>query len=220
MTRKLVIFGTGSMGATVRFYFDRDSDYEVVGFTASEPAIAEPGFDGLPLVPFERLNESHPPDEHDLFIAVGYRKMNRLRQQFCEDARGRGYRLASYLCSKATHWGDTQIGDNVFIFEDNTIQPFVKIGDGSVLWSGNHIGHHSTIGHYCFITSHVVISGVCSIGDRSFIGVNATISEATDIGADNIVGPATLIQKSTTDGQVHIAERTKPYPKDSSRFFR
>lgn len=220
MGARIVVFGTGSMGSVIKFYFDHDSDHQVVAFSATEESITETKFEGLPVVPFEGLLDSHPPDEHAMFIAVGYRQLNRLRQQFCEAARAKGYELVSYVCSKATSWGDTRIGDNVFVFEDNTLQPFVSIGNGTVLWSGNHVGHHSTIGDYCFITSHVVVSGHCTIGNRSFLGVNATISEATEIGDDNIVGPGSLIQKSTGAGEVHVAERTKKFPKDSSRFFR
>ena len=54
---------------------------------------------------------------------------------------------------------EVEIGENCFIFEANVIQPFVRIGDNVVMWSGNHIGHDSTIGSHCFIASHAVISG-------------------------------------------------------------
>ena len=52
-------------------------------------------------------------------------------------------------------------GDNCFILEDNTVQPFVTIGNNVTLWSGNHIGHDSVIEDDCFISSHVVVSGTC-----------------------------------------------------------
>lgn len=155
-----------------------------------------------------------------MFVAVGYRHLNRLREQYCFEARAKGYKLLTYLSSKATHWGDTKLGDNVFVFEDNTIQPFVKIGNGTILWSGNHIGHHSSIGANCFISSHVVVSGHCTVGDRCFLGVNATIADSVVIGNDNIIGPGALIQKPTADGEVHVAERAKKLPKDSSNFLR
>ena len=61
----------------------------------------------------------------------------------------------------------TPPGDNCFILEDNTIQPFVSIGNNVTLWSGNHIGHDSTIDDHCFIASHVVVSGHVRVGTRS-----------------------------------------------------
>ena len=216
--KKAVIFGTGSIAEVVAFYLNHDSDYEVVAFTASNAGVSE-SF-GRPLVPFQDVENNFPPSSHEMFVAVGYHRLNKLRQQFCEEARAKNYRLLSYVCSKATHWGDTIMGDNVFIFEDNTIQPFVAIGSGTILWSGNHIGHHSKIGKYCFLTSHVVVSGLCSIGDRCFLGVNSTISEDTAIGDDVIVGPGALVQKPAGAGEAYIAKRTEKFPKDSSRFFR
>ena len=32
------------------------------------------------------------------------------------------------------------------IMEHNTIQPYVTIGENTILWSGNHVGHHTQIG--------------------------------------------------------------------------
>lgn len=218
--RKAVIFGTGSFAEVVEYYLSQDSDYEVVAFTATPEQIDKPEFRGKRLVSFASVEEEYPPTDHEMFIAVGYAKLNKVREQFCEEAKDKGYRLLSYFCSKATTWPDLQFGENVFVFEDNTIQPFVSIGDDTILWSGNHIGHHSVLGSHCFITSHVVVSGHCNIGDYSFLGVNATIADDTSIGPRNIVGPGTLIQKNTKPDEAYIAERTKKFAKDSSRFFR
>lgn len=220
MPQKAVIFGTGGFAEVVDFYLSRDSEFAVAGFTATGDAAAAGEFRGRPLVPFEEVAVRFPPGEHKMFVAVGYTKLNTVREQFCREARAIGYELLTYVCSKATHWGDTQIGDNVFVFEDNTVQPFVSIGDGTILWSGNHIGHHSSIGNYCFITSHVVVSGYCRIGNRCFLGVNSTIADDTVIADDNIIGPGALIQKPTSPGEAYIAERTQKFPKPSSRFFR
>jgi sugar O-acyltransferase (sialic acid O-acetyltransferase NeuD family) len=217
--KKAVVFGTGGFAEVVSVLLSRDSDYEVTGFTATSDSISADEVFGKPLVSFEAVVQTFPPQEHDLFIAIGYTKLNQLRARFCGEARAKGYHLLSYISSKCTYWGE-EIGDNVFIFEDNTIQPFVSIGNGTILWSGNHIGHHSSIGEYCFITSHVVVSGYCKIGSYSFVGVNATISDDTKIGQSNLIGPGTLIQKDTKDNEAYVAERTKKFPKDSSIFFK
>lgn len=219
-TKRAVIFGTASFAEVAAFYLTHDSPYEVVGFTATADHAAGGTFLNLPLVPFEQIDAFFPPCDHEMFVAIGYAKMNSLRDRFAAEARTKGYIMLTYICSKATTWSDLKIGSNCFIFEDNTIQPFVSIGDGAVLWSGNHVGHHSTIGANCFITSHVVVSGHCKIGSHCFVGVNATISENVAIGDRNLIGPTTLIQKDTGPDEVFLASRTTKYPKDSSRFFR
>jgi sugar O-acyltransferase (sialic acid O-acetyltransferase NeuD family) len=214
---KVVVFGTGGFAEVVWFYLTHDSEHEVVAFTAHQAHIGQAEMMGLPVVPFETLAETHPPDTHEMYVAVGYKGVNRVRAAICDEARAKGYRLITYISSKATHWGDTKIGDNCFIFEDNTIQPFVTIGDDVIMWSGNHIGHHSTIGSHCFITSHVVVSGFCKVGDYSFIGVNATLRDSITIGEANVIGGGAIIMKSTEDKAVFVPQRTDPSERTSDQ---
>jgi sugar O-acyltransferase (sialic acid O-acetyltransferase NeuD family) len=210
---RLIVFGTGGFGQLARFYFERDSPHEVVAFTVDEPVSHE--FEGLPLVAFAQLPELFAPGRHAMFVAIGYRHVNRLRAAACERARALGYELVSYVSSKASHWGDTRIGDNCFIFEDNTLQPFVTLGHGVVLWSGNHIGHHATIEDYCFLTSHVVVSGYTRVGAYSFLGVNAALRDGIEIGRSNVIGAGALMMRSTQDHEVYVPERTRPRPQRS-----
>jgi sugar O-acyltransferase (sialic acid O-acetyltransferase NeuD family) len=184
-----------------------------VAFTVDDPTGTT--FDGLPLVAFAEVAERFPPGGHAMFVAVAYGRVNRLRAEICGRARDAGYELVSYVCSKATHWGDTQIGDNCFVFEDNTIQPFVTLGDGVVLWSGNHIGHHATIGDYCFVTSQVVVSGHTRVGAFSFLGVNATLRDGIEIGRANVIGAGAIIMRSTGNGEVYVPERTPKHRRAS-----
>lgn len=215
--KKAIICGTGSFGELAQFYLENDSQYEVVAFCESNPKVESSC--GLPLVAFNDVENLYAPHDYEMFVAIGYRQMNSLRKDFCEQARVKGYKLLSYVSSKATYWDKAnKIGDNVFIFEDNTIQPFVEIGDGTIIWSGNHIGHHSKIGKYCFISSHVVISGFCEIGEQSFLGVNATITDSVKVADSNLIGAHVLITKNTQNSEVYAAEKGKMINSNSRRF--
>jgi len=218
--KKAIIFGPASFGEVVRFYLERDSNYRVAAYAASGSSCEAKKFNGLMVEDFEGIEERYPPEAYHMFVAVGYSKLNKAREKICDEARAKGYKLLTYISSKATTWGENRFGDNVFVFEDNTIQPFVSIGSGTILWSGNHIGHHTNVGSYCFITSHVVVSGNCKVGDRCFLGVNSTIADSTEVANDNLIGPNALIQKNTEPGEAYIADRTKPFKKGSARFFR
>ena len=209
MSDKVVVFGTGSFAQVVHFYLTHDSEHEVVAFTVNESHLTEREMMGVPVVPFEEIEREFPPEVFKMYVAMGYKQVNRVRAAVYTEAKQKGYELVTYISSKCTYWGE-QIGDNCFIFEDNTIQPFVKIGNDMVMWSGNHIGHHATIGNHCFITSHVVISGNSHIGPYSFLGVNATIRDSICIGEACVIGAGTLIMKSTEDREVYIGQRTKP----------
>jgi sugar O-acyltransferase (sialic acid O-acetyltransferase NeuD family) len=209
MSDKVVIFGTGGFAEVVHYYLDNDKNYEVAAFTASASHIDEKQKLELPIVPFESLEEQYPPPEYKLFIAIGYKNMNQVRSATFQEAKSRGYDCISYVSPDCTN-RSASIGENCFIFEDNTLQPFVEVGDNVVMWSGNHIGHHSKIGAHCFITSHTVISGYVHVGSHCFIGVNATLRDSISIGNSCLIGAGALIMKSTENDEVYIAPRTKP----------
>jgi sugar O-acyltransferase (sialic acid O-acetyltransferase NeuD family) len=204
---KVIVFGTGQWASLAHFYLTHDSPHEVVGFTLDASYRTTDLFEGLPVVDFEALEQSYRPDAVDLFIPISFKQMNHLRAEKYDAAKRRGYRLISYVSSKATTWPGFTCGDNCFILEDNTIQPFVTIGNNVVLWSGNHIGHHTTIGDHVMITSQVVISGMCTIEPFTFFGVNATVRDETIVARETLVGAATAIMKDTKPFEVY---RTPP----------
>ncbi len=143
-----------------------------------------------------------------------YARMNQLRAAKYAAMRAAGYVLESYVSSRCTYLADPP-GDNCFILEDNTIQPFVTIGSDVTLWSGNHIGHDSVIGDHCFISSHVVVSGHVQVGESCFIGVNATLRNSITIAPQTLIGAGAIVMKSTRPKQVYLPERAKLFPKNS-----
>ena len=212
---ELIIIGTGPQAQIARDYFHEFSDKKVLGFACHEKYLEKENVYGLPIFTIEALTESHSPEDCLAFVAVGYRKMNKMRQALYEEVKGLGFVFANFILPKATVSESAHFGENVFVFEDNTIQPYVRIGNNTVLWSGNHIGHHSTIGDHCFISSHVVVSGSCRIGNNVFVGVNATFHDSLTILDECLIGAGALITKSTKPKEVYLPSRTKPFPKDS-----
>lgn len=218
--KKLLIFGTTDAAELAHFYFATDSDYEVVAFTVDSAFLKTDTFCGLPVIPFEKIAATHPPESHELFVALGYSKLNQVRKEKYLAARALGYRLASYVSSKATVLNNGKIGTNCFILEDNTIQPFVVIGHNVTLWSGNHIGHHSEIRDHCFLASHIVVSGRVVIGEACFIGVNATLRDHIAVGENSIIGAGALLLASTAPGGVYVGRATERSAVPSDRLKR
>lgn len=207
---ELIIFGNSEIAACAYEYFTHDSDYTVVAFTAdAEYCVGKEHFLNLPLIPFENLNELYNPNKFSAFAAIGSQQLNRLRTKKYFALKHAGFNIASYISSRAFVWRNAVIGEHAFILEDNTIQPYVKIGNNVTLWSGNHVGHSSIIMDNCFITSHVVISGCCSIGKNSFIGVNTAIAEGINIGDDNFIGMHSMINQSTAPNSLFVGEKAR-----------
>ncbi len=205
--RDVIIFGTASQARLADHYFTTDSDRRVAGFTVDRAHLADDTFLGRPVVAFEDVAESHPPSSYDMFVALGYTDMSRLRAAKYHAAKTKGYQLATYISSRCSYLAEGSPGDNCLILEDNTIQPFVTIGNNVTLWSGNHIGHDVEIGDHVFVSSHVVISGFTRIEPYCFLGVNATLRDGITIAEATLVGAGAVIMSDTEPGSVYVPER-------------
>jgi sugar O-acyltransferase (sialic acid O-acetyltransferase NeuD family) len=206
--KRLVIFGAGDLARIAWSYFSNDSDYRVEAFTVDEQFVGTGSLLNLPVVSFQTVESKYPANECDLFVAIGFKRLNKVRAEVCGRARARGYKLATYISSKALNPGRVECGDNCFILENNVLQPFVRLGRNVVLWSGNHIGHDAVVEDDCFISSHVVLSGRVHVGPRCFIGVNACVKQGVSIGADSLIGAGAVILKNTEPGSVHVVKST------------
>ena len=194
---KVIIFGIFDTAELAHFYLTHDSEHEVVAFCVTKEYLKETTFKGLPVVAFESVEQVYPPGEYAFFVPMTARRMNRLREKFYLEAKAKGYALISYVSSRATVFPGAQVGENCFILEDNTIQPFTTIGNNVVLWSGNHIGHHGQIKDHVFFTSHVVMSGHCTIEPYCFFGVNATIRDGLHIAEGTLAAMSACITRDT-----------------------
>ena len=140
--KKVIIFGTGDFAQVVHYYLTHDSQYEIIAFTANKQFINNEKLFGLPVVPFEEIESKYPPTDFAMFIAIAYSKINKTRASIFQEAKNKGYDLISYINSKTITWDDLTIGENCFIFENVVIQPFVKIGNDVIIWSGSFFNSH------------------------------------------------------------------------------
>jgi sugar O-acyltransferase (sialic acid O-acetyltransferase NeuD family) len=218
--KKLIIVGDSAFAEVAYEYFTYDSSYEVVAFSVEQEFLHKDKLFGLPITPFESLEKGYNSDEHQVFVAIVYTQLNRLRSRLCFEAKQKGFKLASYISSRAFVWQNVQIGEHCFIFEENVVQPFVQLEENVILWSGNHIGHHSCIHKNCFISSHVVISGFVELGENCFLGVNSTISNNLTIGKDCWIGPGITITKDVPEGSLYGPVKPDPAKVNALKFFK
>ena len=199
---KIIIFGTGQFAELVHYYLCHDDRYEVVAYTETAPT--KRGFRHLKVIPFKCIQDVFPPDQHKMFVAVGYNQRNDLRTYFYNEAKNKGYELITWVHPDTILPPNVYIGDNCFIFERNNIQPFVSIGNNVIMWSGNHIGHHSIIHDNVFVASHVVVSGNCEVGKNCFLGVNSTLIDDIILLEYVYLGAGTVATKTITVKGIYV----------------
>lgn len=206
--KKIVVFGTNDFAIQVSSYFKNDSDFEIVAYTVDAAFNKEKTFLDLPVVDFEDVQIIYPPEEYGMFVAVGYHKLNKTREKKFGEAKLKGYKLVSYVCSKNIVWSDLELGENCFVMEGNIIQMPARILDNVFIGIGNGIGHNALIEENCFIASNVMIGGFCIIGKNTFVGLGAIIRDKVTIGANNILGAGSIILKNTNDNSSYLTKST------------
>ena len=215
MQTKVVIFGVKDLAQLAKFYLETDSPYQVVGFTVNQQYLPESReYLGLPVVPFEAVESVFPPSSHKFFAPITGQRMNKFRESIYLEAKAKKYEFVSYVSSRASIF-NTKVGENCFILEDNTIQPFTSVGNNVVIWSGCHLGHHGKIDDHVFFTSHVVMSGHCHIGKYSWLGVNSTIRDGLILAEGTLLAMSGCLTKNTEPWSAYLGLPAKKIEKSS-----
>lgn len=215
---KLVLFGCGR-GADVAYrLLTRLEKYDICAFTVDEKYIKQHDFHGLPVVPFESVEDIYPPGSYLMFILLGFQEMNSLREQKYKDAKAKGYQFINYIANNVVISEDVEIGENCFILDNQSINLDVKIGNNVVMWSSNHIGDCSVIEDHAWLSSHVTISGNVTIQTGAFLGIGCSISNNVVVAPRSYIGAGTLITSNTKQAGVYAVSGT-PCVADNSHMF-
>ncbi|MBF0135080.1 MAG: acetyltransferase [Magnetococcus sp. DMHC-1] len=219
MKEKIILFGTADFAKIAFTYFNEASSYEVVAFAVHAAHRQEHTLFDRPVVEFESLTTTHPPDQYKMYVAVGQSKLNKTRARVYHEAKAKGYTLVSYVHPSVQIWSNSTIGDNVFIFDHCTVQPFTSIGNDVILWCGCDIGHNAVIEDHCFVAGQAVVSGYSRVGAYTYLGVNATVRDRIVVAPENMVGAGSLIMRNTKPRQLFAPERTKAEKTDTYQLF-
>jgi sugar O-acyltransferase (sialic acid O-acetyltransferase NeuD family) len=200
----IVVFGDTPFASMVAYCVMHDSAWTVAAFTVHQRFIADTRRDGVPLVPFETIAETHPPGEYRMLIALGPRRMNELRAAVFRDAKRLGYECLSYVSSRSSVAANVSMGDHCLVFEHAILQPFVTLGDDVIVRGGAHLSHHCTIGDHVFIGAEVAMAGQCTVGDQAFLGVGAVVRDRVRIASRSLIGAGAVIVRDTESDQVYL----------------
>ncbi|MDT8899741.1 DapH/DapD/GlmU-related protein [Anaeroselena agilis] len=203
----IVIFGTEAMADFVYASLMDDASFahRIAGFTVDKAYMKDGLKFGLPVVPFEEVERRFPPDDNLMIVAVGYSGLNSVRAQKCLQAREKGYKLYSHVCSGTKLPSSVKVGENCFVADGVSLQPFAVIGDNTFVFGGAAVGHHAVVGANCWITSGTVVGGNSTVGDNGFLGLNSTIVDGIAVGRDNFIGAGAVVSRSSGDGEVYLS---------------
>lgn len=216
----IVIFGTSKVSEVVYTCIKDESAFNIVGFCVDKEYIDEDKKFGLPVIAFEEIEKVFPSNAFKMLVAIGYHKMNKIREQKCQEAIEKGYELVSYINKKADIASNVEIGQNCVILDNVSVEPFAKIGNNVCLYCNSTIAHHSILEDNVWVTSGAVVGGNSTVGKNTFLGINSTIGHNINIGAENFIGAGALVTKNTEDKSVFICPDTPKYRLNTDQFMK
>lgn len=201
--KKIIIFGNSPAAIQSHYDFTTDSDYEVVAFTVDQHDIREIEILGLPVVPFEQVENLYPPGDFSMFIAIYFNRVNQVRTKRFGQAKAKGYTLASYVSTKAIVWPDLVIGENCMICDGANVRPFTKLGENTFVMSSAVIGHDAVVGANCYLAIHAVVLAGAKVEDCCVIGANSTILNGITVARECVISAGAVINKNTQEKGVY-----------------
>ncbi len=196
MSNKLIIYGAGPLAELMHYHFTQETEYEVVGFCLDTPYITDKTLCRLPIVPFETIEQTHPASAYKMFVAIGYSSI-RNRQLMFNKAKAKHYQLVNFISKTAHTRENLIIGENNLIQARVEIEPFAKIGNNNIFWTGSILGHHFTIGDHNYIAGNCGFGGYCTMGNLCFMGNAAVTANHINIADETYMVAGTVILKDT-----------------------
>lgn len=201
--RNLVIFGDTQFAERLSKYIFLEGVDRVCAFTQEERFMTRTEINGIPVIPFEKL-EATLKEDFSVILGIGYTKMNTLRAKLYNLCKEAGYEVGSYISSKALVYTD-EIGEGTFVCPGVVIGPDCKLGKGNYIASSAVLTHDNTLGDFNFVSTNAVFGGFAKIENNCFIGLHSTIKDDVTIASGNLIGASANVLKSIVDsGGVYV----------------
>ena len=208
-TQQVIIYGDSDFAEQVYYQLETDGRYKILAFTVDESKFEKNTFIGLPVIPFQQLSNHYSTNEVHIFPAIGYSKLNTIREIVVSQIKQAGYKLLTYISKLAFIGANTQIGEGCLICEFVSIGIHTELGKAIVILPNSRIGHYNNIGDFCYFSNSVCTGGRVTFRRNSFIGLHATIRNSITIEEFNVIGTASNVVKSTDPYGIYVGNPAK-----------
>ncbi len=199
----IVIIGDGEFARVAYEYFTHASPYEVNGFCVERRFHKNAALLNLPVGEVEEIETAYPATDYTLFVAITYTNLNRTRERIFKQLKAKGYQFVTYVHPAAAVADSARIGENSFIYDGCSIQPFAQIADNVICGSGTLIAHRACIAANAYLASGSVIGGFSQVGNNSFLGLNCTIADKLHVCAEAFISAGAVLLNDAKQPHVY-----------------
>lgn len=223
MTRsKVAIAGDGQAADLLLAFLAEDMRYEatVIISDRSSEIQSPQEFRGLPVTSPDEFAVKYGALTEGVFVAVGYRNLNRNRAHFYQRLIANGLNVISYIHPSAMVSRTATLGKGSLVLAGSVVEPFSNIGENTVVWTNCTVAHHAKTGDNCWIAAGTVVSGHAEIGNNCFLGVGSVISNHVSIGEFSILGAGAMVTQDVAPYGVLLENQSKQIDFSSERYWR
>ena len=204
---KYFIVGNGDYAKMMSRYLKNTSGIEILGFTVEKNIISEKTIDGFRVISDEDLANNFNVSECRLVMGIGYRNMNKIKENEFKRYKSLGFSFDNYIHPTAIIEKNVVLGEANNIFEGVIIQEGVSIGDANLIYAGALISHESNIGNYNSLSVKSCVAGCCTIGNNCFLGANSTVRDNIRVADYTLLGAGAYLDKDTKEYDVVASQK-------------
>lgn len=193
--KKIIIYGAGSYGKQFFYEADRYGRVDIEAFTMDMEYITNFNECGLPVVPFEEVEQIYPPEKYDMIVLCGYLVMRNRLVMYIK-AKEKGYALINYISPHAFLENEIIMGENNIIMTDTVIGYDGIMGNDNIICPKVYLGHEFKMKDHSIISAGCVLGGNCTIGNLVFIGIGVTARDHITYGDECLVGMGSNVVKN------------------------
>ena len=192
--RNLIIFGDTPFAERLFRYISIEAKDKVIAFTQEKSYISRKEIQGIPVVPFEEIDE-HFNEDFEIIIGIGYTQMNQLKKKIYKMCKEKKYKVGTYISSNAIVYS-SEFGEGCFIAPGSIVGPGCKLGVCNYLESSVVLSHDNSLGNFNFLSTNVVLGEFSKIINNCFVGLHSTIRDDICITSYSLIGSSTNVLKS------------------------
>ena len=137
----------------------------------------------------------------EILIAIGYTKMNELREKIYTMLKKDSFSICTWISSKAIVYSDT-IGEGTIILPNVMVGPGCKIGKCNFFESSVSLSHDNMIGDFNFFSTNCVLGGFAEIKNHCFMGLNCTVKSDICINDYTLLGSGSNMLNNSKRGGI------------------
>lgn len=206
--KKLLIVGSGDLGAQIAQIADLTGSYQVIGFVDDwvKRGALKHGFPVLGKIEdAQTLFRDGAFDE--ISVAIGYRHM-KSRSSVIEKFLT-GIPLATVIHPQSNIDPNAIVEPGVVVFIGVTIDAYAHIKQNVLLNAGVIVAHDTVIGEHSFVSPGVHFAGFIKVGARCIIGIGSIIIDNIEIVSGTRIGAGATVVKNIEQSGLYIGTPAK-----------